>query len=97
MTKDPSSLVYPMYLTPPSSCYQRTSKSLIFTSFPDLAIPPDCIRQASLVSFGKLQMLHKLQNTLYILNRCELCLGTNLISRYNNGRGEGEEATKISH
>jgi len=40
-------------------------------------------------------MLPKLQNTLYTLNRCELYLGTNLLSRYNNGRGEREETTKV--
>ena len=41
-------------------------------------------------------MFPKLQNTLYTLNRCGLCLGTNLVSRYNNGRREGEETTRIS-
>ena len=40
----------------------------------------DCIRQASPASFGKSPKLPKLQNTLYILNRCVLCLGTNLLS-----------------
>ena len=39
---------------------------------------------------------HGSQNTLYTLNRCGLCLGTNLVSRYNNGRREGEETTRIS-
>jgi len=39
-------------------------------------------------------MLPKLQNTLCTLNRYDLCLGTNLLSRYNNGRGEGEETAK---
>ena len=29
-----------MYLNPPSSCYQQTSRSLVFTSFPDLVICP---------------------------------------------------------
>ena len=83
-----------MYFNPPSSCYQRTSRSLVFPSYPDPAILPDCIHQASLASFGKSQMLPKLQNTLYTLHKCRLCLSTNLISRYNNGRGEGEETTK---
>ena len=49
---------------------------------------PDCIRQALLASFGKSPKLPKLQNTLYTLNRCGLCLGTNLFSRYDNGRGK---------
>ena len=45
---------------------------------------------ASLASFDKYPMLYKLQNTLYTLNRCWLCLGTNLFSMYNNGKGEGK-------
>ena len=84
-----------MYLSPPSSCYQRISWNLVFTSFPDPTIPLDCIHQASPASFGKSQMLPKFQNTLYTLSRCGLCLDTNLLSRYNNGRGEGEETTKV--
>ena len=83
-----------MYLSPPSSCYQRISRSLVFTSYPNPTITPDCIRQASPASFGKSQMLSKFQNTLYTLNRCGLCLGTNLLSRYNNGREKEEETTK---
>ena len=86
-----------MNLSPPSSCYQRTFRSLIFTNFSNLAILPDYIRQASPASFDKSQILPKLQNTLYTLNMCGLCLGINLLSRYDNGRGEGEETTGISH
>ena len=48
----------------------------------------DCIHQASPASFGKSQKLPKLQNTLYTLKMCGLCLGTNLLSRYDNGRGK---------
>jgi len=87
-------LIYPMYLSPPRSSYQQTSRSIVFISYLDLAILPDCIRQVSPASFNKSQILPKFQNTLYTLNRCRLCLGTNLISRYNNERGEGEETTK---
>ena len=87
IAKDLSSLVYPMYLSPPSSCYQWTSWSLVFTSFLDPAIPPNCIRQASPPSFGKSLNLSKLQNTLYTLKMCGLYLSTNLLSRYENGRG----------
>ena len=35
-----------MYLSPPSSCYQWTSRSLVFTNFPDPAIPPDYIHHS---------------------------------------------------
>ena len=69
--KHPPSLIYPMYLSPPSSSYQQTSRNLVFTSYSDLAILPDCIRQASPTFFGKSQMLPKLQNTFYTLNRYE--------------------------
>ena len=48
----------------------------------------DCIRQASLASFGKSPNLPKLQNTLYTLKMCGLYLGTNLFSSYGNGRGK---------
>ena len=54
-----------MYLNPPSSYYQQTSRSLVFASFPDLAIPPNCIRQANLASFGKSPKQPKFQNTLH--------------------------------
>ena len=49
---------------------------------------PDCIRQASPASFGKSPKLPKFQNTLYTLKMCGLCLGTNLLSRYDNGKGK---------
>ena len=81
MTKDPPNLVYSMYLSPPNSYYQRTSRSHVFSNFPDLAISPDCICQASLASFGKSPKLHKFQNTRYTLKMCGLCLGTRLASR----------------
>ena len=36
--KNPSSLIYPMYLNPPSSSHQRTSPSYVFTRCLDPAI-----------------------------------------------------------
>ena len=70
------------------------SKLLLPTDFSELCLfqfsksrnTPNCIRQASLVSFGKSPKLPKLQNTLYTLKKCGLCLGTNLLSRYDNER-----------
>ena len=35
ITKGPPSLVYPLYLSPPSSCYQLVSRNLVFSSFPE--------------------------------------------------------------
>ena len=48
----------------------------------------DCIRQVSPASFGKSPKLPKLQNTLYTIKMCGVCLGTNLLSMYDNGRGK---------
>ena len=48
----------------------------------------DCTCQALPTSFGKSPKFPKLQNTLYTLNMCGLCLGTNLLSKYDNGRGK---------
>ena len=79
--KDPPSLIYPMYLNPLS--YQWTSQSL--SGFSNR---PDCVRQTTLASFSKFPKLLKLQNTLYTLNRYGFCLGKNLLSRYDNGRGK---------
>ena len=82
----PPNLVYPMYLSPPSSCYQRTSKSLVFTSFPDPAIclipsaKPHRLLLANLQNFPS-------SKTLSTLWKGGLCLGTNLLSMYDNGRG----------
>ena len=72
------------------------SKLLLPTDFSELCLfqfsksrnTPNCIRQASPVSFSKSPKLPKLQNTLYTLKKCGLCLGTNLLSRHNNGRGK---------
>ena len=86
--RDPQNLIYSNFLSSPSSNYQWTSRNLIFTSFLDPTILPGCICQVLTASFGKSPKLPKLQNTLYTLNRCELCLDTILLSRYNNGRGK---------
>ena len=67
--------------------HKWTSRSHVFSSFPDPAIPLDCIRQALPTSFGKSLKLPKLQNTFYTLNKRELCLSTNLLSMYDNGKG----------
>ena len=48
----------------------------------------DYICQASSTSFGKSLKFSRFQNTLYTLKRCGLYLGTNLLSRYDNGRGK---------
>ena len=87
ITKDPPNLVYPMYLSPPSSCYQRTSKSLVFTSFPDPAICPIPSAKLHRLFLANLQNFPS-SKTLSTLWKGGLCLGTNLLSMYDNGRGK---------
>ena len=89
IVRDPLNLIYLMHLSPPSSYSNKAFRNHVLSSFPDLAIRliSDCIRQALLAFFGKSPKLPKLQNTLYTLKRCGLCLSTNLLSRYDNGRG----------
>ena len=70
-----SKSIYPMYLNPPSSSYQWTSRSHVFSSFSNLAICPIASTKPYPASFGKSPKLSKLQNTLYTLKRYGLCLG----------------------
>ena len=70
------------------------SKLLLPTDFSELCLfqfsrsrnTSNYIRQASLVSFGKSPKFPRFQNTLYTLKKCGLCLGTNLLPRYDNER-----------
>ena len=73
---EPSKLLLPTDFS--ESCLLQLSRS---------RNTPDCIHQASPASFGKSPKLPKLQNTLYTLKRYGLCLGTNFLSKYDNGRG----------
>ena len=38
LTRDPQSLIYPMYLSPPSSYSNKASRNRVLSSFPDSAI-----------------------------------------------------------
>ena len=72
ITKDPSSLVYPIYSSPPSSCYQLTLPSLVFSNSSNYAIQPDCIHQIN----GFFQcFLTTPKTSLYTQNGCGKCLG----------------------
>ena len=66
ITKDPPSLVYPMYSSPPNSCYQLTSPILVFSSSLDHAIQPDCIYQKN----GFFQYLPATPKPHFILRMC---------------------------
>ena len=86
---------YAPYMPFSRETFSRTSRELV-VKFTDLQLslslhqlntnwfsPTDF--HAAPTSFGKSLKFLKLQNTLYTLNRCELCLGTNLLLRYDNG------------
>ena len=83
LAKDPPSLVYPMYLSPPSSYSNKASRNRVLSSSPD----PATSSMLHLPSLASSNASQQLQITLYTLNVCGLCLGINLLSRYDNGRG----------
>ena len=41
--KDPPNLIYLMYLSPLNSSFKQTSRNLVFISYPNPAILPNCI------------------------------------------------------
>ena len=88
IARDPPSLIYPMYLSPPSSYSNKASRNRVLSSFSNSTIRPIAAAKPHWLLFDKSPKLPKLQNTLYTLKMCELCLGTNLLSMYDNGRGK---------
>ena len=40
LARDPPSLIYPLYLSPPNSYSNKASQNCVLFSFPDLAIRP---------------------------------------------------------
>ena len=131
LTKDPPSLIYPMYLSPLSSYSNKASQNRVLSNSPDLATS-SILHLPSLASSNASQQLQKhllhsekvwiatkllrtmsclafwisqqapycichpwllpmlpnnTKNTHYTLKMCGSCLGTNLLSRYDNGRG----------
>ena len=86
--KSPSKPSLPNVFEPSKLLLPTDFSKSYFLQFCGSRNMPDCICQVSSTSFGKPPKLPKLQNTLYTLNKCGLCLGTNLLSRYDNGRGK---------
>ena len=84
LVRDPPSLIYPLYLSPPSSYSNKTSWNRVLSSSPDLAtssmLHPPTLHLPMLPSNTK--------NTHYTLKMYGLCLGTNLLSTYDNGKGK---------
>ena len=70
LVRDPPSLIYPMYLSPPSSYSNKTSQNRVLSSFPDPAI--------HLIASAKAWLLPILPNStkssLDTLKGCGKCL-----------------------
>lgn len=84
LARDPPNLIYPLYLSPPSSTLTRL---LGIVSCLALRIPqqaPCCICHPWLLPM----LPSNSKNTHYTLKICGLCFGTNLLSMYDNGRGK---------
>ena len=71
LAKDPPSLIYPLYLNPPSSYSDKASQNRVLSSSPDPAI--------HLIAFAKSWLLSMLPNStkssLDTLKGCGKCLG----------------------
>ena len=75
--RDPPSLIYSMYLNPPSSCYERASRSHVFTSCPDPAISYKLHPPLN----GFFQCFPCAPKLLSTLRMCEVCVWTKNLSR----------------
>ena len=68
--KHPPSLIYPMYLSPPSSCYQRTSWNFIFTILISRSHNTARLHPPSLTSFfwqiPKASLQHSFVTSTYV-------------------------------
>ena len=58
LAKDPSSLIYSMYISPPNSYSNKASRNRVFSSFPDLATS-SMLHLPSLGSSNAFQQLQK--------------------------------------
>ena len=83
LARDPPSLIYPLYLSPPSSYSNKASWNHVLSSSPNPATS-SMLHLPSLVSSNASQQLQK--HSLHY-ERCGLCLSTNLLLRYDNGEG----------
>ena len=83
LARDPPSLIYPMYLSPPSSYSNKASRNRVLSSSSD----PATSSMSHPSTLASSNASHNTKNTHYTLKMCGLCLGTNLPSRYDNGRG----------
>ena len=71
LAKDPPSLIYPLYLSPPSSYSNKTSQNRVLSNSPDPAIHPI----ASAKSWLLPMLPNSTKSSLDTLKRCGKCLG----------------------
>ena len=71
LAREPLSLIYPLYLSPPSSYSNKTSRNHVLSSSPDLATS-SMLYLPSLVSSNTSSSTKISQNTL---KGCDKCLG----------------------
>ena len=81
--KDPQSLIYPMYLNPSSSSYQRASPSHVFISYPDPVISTKLHPPID----GFLQYFPHTPKLLSTLRLSEVSIWVKNLSRICNWRG----------
>ena len=84
LARDPPSLIYPLYLSPPNSYSNKASRNHVLSS----SLEPATSSMLHLSPWLLPMLPSNSKNTHYTLKSCGLCLGTNLLSRYDNGRGK---------
>ena len=84
LERDPPSLIYPLYLSPPSSYSNKASRNRVLSSSPD----PATSSMLHLPSLASSNASQKLQKHSLHSEKVWIVFGTNLLSRYDNGRGK---------
>ena len=71
LARDPPSLIYPLYLSPPSSYSNKASQNHVLSSSPDPAIHPIVSAKSWLLPM----LLSSTKSSLDTLKMCGKCLG----------------------
>ena len=74
LARDPPSLIYPLYLSPPSPFSNRTSQNRVLSSFPNPTIHPIASTKSRLLPI----LPSNTKFSLDTLKRCGKCLAINL-------------------
>ena len=88
--KDIPSLIYPMYLNPSNSSYQRASLSHVFTNYPNPTISSKLHPPIN----GLFQCFPHAPKLLFILRFGEVCVWIKNLSRMYNWRGRSRGKLK---